>query len=225
MTSKFGVEIEYVGFGGDRTSAAIALDGDGYRVVNEHWNRYITRDYWKLVDEPSVYDGGELISPPLPFTPEGLEHFGGMMSRLREKGASMSRSCGMHVHVDASFLNVLSSRELRSFFEYLIDAYRQNERIFDMFVKSNRRGDSNHYCKSLVGKEMYRLEYDREHKVNYQAYEKHGTIEFRHYHGTLNEVAAKAWITLCVKFLDNVKVGFFRKNNIALPEDSATVAA
>jgi len=225
MTSKFGVEIEYVGFGGDRTSAVAALNGDGYTVVNENWNRYITRDFWKVVSEPSVYRGGELISPPLPYTSDGLEHFGGMMRRLRDNGANMSASCGMHVHVDASFLAGLERTMIRNFFEYLLSAYRQNEHLFDRFVKRNRRGDVNHYCKSLVGRDMYHFDYDREHKLNIQAYSKHGTIEFRHYHGTLNDEAAKAWVILCVTFLTNVRNEYFRKNNLELPQESATVAA
>lgn len=208
MTNKFGVEIECVGWGGDTFEATRRLSRGRYRVMNEGYNSRITSDYWRVVSEFSIRDGVEIVSPPIPFTQEGLDFFGGMINHVRDNGGTMDNRCGMHVHVDANFLRSADRDTRHQFFEYLFAAYQQNENIFDRLVKQHRRGNMNRFCKSLQHRTIQHVFADREHKLNVNSYALHGTIEFRHYHGTLNAEAAKAWVTLCVTFLANVRKAF-----------------
>lgn len=208
MTTKFGVEIECVGWGGSTYLATESLSGGRYTLVNEGYNQRRASDVWRVVQEYSITNGVEIISPPIPFSQEGLDFFGGMIEHIRLNGGSMDYRCGMHVHVDANFLRSATNERRKEFFEYLFMAYQRNEAVFDQFVKPNRRGNANRFCKSLQNKTLEHIYLDREHKLNVNSFSLHGTIEFRHYHGTLNAEAAKAWVTLCVTFLANVRKAF-----------------
>lgn len=209
MTTKFGIEIEYVGpyvhEMGERMTAA------GFECQSESYN-HTTRNYWKVVRDGSVWNGGEIVSPPLPFNADSLARVDACYAALERVGASMDTNCGLHVHVDATFLRAYTPAKRDAFFTFLTAAFQKHESQFDMMVKGHR--NMNHFCKSTLGKTARDLRSDRYHKLNLCSYQAHGTVEFRQYQGTMNAKAVKAWITLCVTFLANCRKAFEQANGI-----------
>lgn len=206
MTRKFGVEIEFYGLGNRVSDVAFSLrEIPGVLVRGESYN-HLTRNYWKVVTDSSVADGAELVSPPLPFDEASLAQVKSVVDRLKALNCSTNSRCGTHVHVDATFLHDYPVQKQEHFFAFLVAAFQAHEDVFDRLVKGHRNTSS--YCQSTKGKTWRRIQDDRMHKLNLQAFTRHGTIEFRQLHGTVNSDVMVAWINLCVTFMHNTRVRF-----------------
>ena len=210
MTTKFGLEIEYIG--PHVSDMGHLMTRAGFECHSESYN-HSTRSYWKVVQDGSVCGGGEIVSPPLPYNPESLGQIDAVYSALSNVGASMDQTCGLHVHVDATWLRAYTSNQRDAFFTFLTAAFQKHEAQFDMMVQNHR--NQNGYCKSTLGKTARDLRSDRYHKLNLCSYTAHGTVEFRQYQGTMNAKAVKAWVTLCVAFVANCRKHFEAANRIA----------
>lgn len=208
MTTKFGIEIEFYGLGNSPQDVAAALTDSGMENVRGERYNHTTRRHWKVVTDRSVYDGCELVSPPLKFNQENLTKVKEVFGYLNANSCYVDSRCGMHVHVDASFVANWSASIQEKFFQFLLKCFQKHEEKFDSFVKNNRRLSNNSYCYSMQGTEYRNVRSDRFRKLNFAAYARHGTIEFRQFQGTMNGDAAVAWITLCVTFLANVRKQF-----------------
>ena len=205
MTDKFGIEIEFYGLGRDTRHVARQLTIPDILIRGESYNHEL-RHHWKVVTDGSVLDGAELVSPPLVFNDASLDEVRKIFAKLKEQECFVRDNCGFHVHVDGTFLRSYSETKRNDFFRFLVAAYQANESVFDRLVKSHR--NTNSYCKSTKDKSWDDLMNDRYHKLNLNSFIRHGTIEFRHFHGTINGDAAIAWITLCVTFMRNVRARF-----------------
>ncbi len=199
--TRFGIEIEVQGVNGPHLAAS-NLTAAGFPV-----NPYENQGGWKAVYDGSIGgQGAEIVSPPLPFNVASLSEVQAAYCALKRIGASVSNDCGLHVHVDATFLRNYTAQKRNAYFAFIVAAYQASEETFLDCVKRHRR--NGRYCAPLRGKSVTTIRNDRYHALNLAAYSKHGTIEFRGMHGTLNEDAALAWVTLCVTFMDNVKARF-----------------
>lgn len=141
---KFGVEIEFLstrkrnaGYV-DTQELARLLTAAGVPTESERYNHQ-TRSYWKIVADSSC--GLELVSPPLSGE-NGLEQVERASEVLTEYGCKIDRTCGLHVHHDASGLTLASATNL---FEF----YRHYEPAIDSLLPASRRGDTCMYAKSL----------------------------------------------------------------------------
>lgn len=203
----FGVEIEAVGL--TPTQAAAALRVAGIEARSEGYNHDVC-GYWKLSTDASVHDdelGGrefECISPPLSGQ-EGLDKVRRVVEVLRNAGARVNSSCGLHVHHNASEFKL---RHLRS----VLALYWKYESAIDELVPLSRRENNNAYCHSLrrnirqgwgedrsivTTRDLARRfdgDYGRYHKINLSSYLRYGTVEFRQHAGTLNGAKITAWI-------------------------------
>ncbi len=206
MTDKFGVEIEFYGLGNRPSAVADILRSHGLENVRGERYNHTTRRHWKVVTDGSVYEGIELVSPPLKFNQTSIEKVKEVFNILNESNCYVNNNCGMHVHVDATFLNGYSIEKQDKFFEFIHKTFQKHESKFDDLVASNRK--NNQFAHSTIGINTYNLRRDRFHKLNLTAFARHGTIEFRQYQGTMNGMAAVAWITLCVTFMKNVRAKF-----------------
>lgn len=176
------------------------------------------QDIWKLTEDGSLYDdddydagGLELVSPPIPFTTSGLEQVKKVFQSLnRSKKNFVNESCGLHVHVDASFAKKYSASKQEAFLKFLCAEYAEKENYFDSLVDESRRKNENEYCRSMKQMSNQKLltSYDRYRKLNVCAFNKHGTIEFRHHHGTLSSREALKWIKICVNFMEQARKDF-----------------
>ena len=140
MTSrKFGVEIEIVGISQQRAAKVLRLVG--INVNRESYN-HTTRNAWKIVSDASVRNGFEVVSPPLSGE-AGIEEVSRVVTALDDAGASINRTCGLHVHFDAAGLDAAAIKNI-------ILRYAKYEREIDGFMPPSRRGNNNTYCKSIV---------------------------------------------------------------------------
>lgn len=200
----FGVEMEFFLKQGTRMEAVRkvirAVQNKGVDVVWENYTHRTTR-HWKLVYDASVaYEGLEIVSPILKGR-EGLAELKKVTEALDEVGAKINRSCGLHIHHDASDFTLKS-------FKNIYGMYARFEDTIDSMLAPSRRRSNNRMCKSprtnleqlkqassvddIVG-QIYR---DRYIKLNCQSFRRHGTIEFRQHQGTTNYEKLEAWIVL-----------------------------
>ena len=115
MPRRFGIEIEHRN-SMSHTGLAIELQNGGVVVDESATGRYSSRGYngWQVKHDGSIratmshpYQV-ELVSPPLPFNESGRESVKRAIAIIKETG-KVNRSCGFHVHVEASDLNPRNS--------------------------------------------------------------------------------------------------------------------
>ena len=145
-----------------------------------------------------------------------------MLERLRRLGIATNRTCGFHVHIDATSMPLSSLRRISQCFVAL-------ENAFDLLVASNHRStDQNEFCRSnriafgrLSNKqrweriqsadskgalvELLNPDNNRYRKLNLTNVTnpaRRSTIEFR-LHGVVEELReAEAWVRLLLRFCD-----------------------
>jgi biotin operon repressor len=198
---KFGIEIEAVGM----TCSAVShlLNENGIDCVSEGYTHRVMRT-WKVVHDISVFNGFEVVSPPLSGS-EGIEEVRKVIELLNEAGCDVNRSCGVHVHIDC---NDITAQHIANIF----NRYKTYETQIDATMPQSRRGTNNQYCKSLqshraVGTCATPLATaaqmgDRYHKVNLTSFAKYGTIEFRQHSGSLNRAKVSNWIKFLLQFVE-----------------------
>ena len=204
MERKFGIELEIVGI--TRDKALRALRAVGIEVASEDYNHH-TRNHWKLVSDASVQGGFEVVSPVL-FGEEGLEQATTVAQALDDAGATANRSCGFHVHFDASHLSVEDIKTI-------VHRYADHETEIDAFMPRSRRANHNQYCAPLASflnrpsfdqattiERLAQVQGGRYFKVNLQSYQRHGTVEFRQHSGTVNATKVANWVRFLSEFID-----------------------
>lgn len=212
FTHKFGIEIEAYNCSMNRL--ACELREAGIHVTVESYN-HTTRDHWKLVTDGSLQgnDTFELVSPIL-VGEAGLKELEKVCWVLDLCDVKVNDSCGLHVHLDAADFNINTWRNLALTYKHL-------ENLIDAFMPGTRRNNS--FCKSLkhVSDERIKLagtidalrsvfDRDRYHKVNFEAYARHKTVEFRQHSGTTNFTKMENW----VRFLNGL-ITFAKQDNLS----------
>ena len=218
----FGIEIEGLS-PVSRERLAQILQRAGVQCHYEGYN-HRTRSHWKIVTDGSIIEqngeyGFELVSPPLRGA-HGLEEIKKVCKALNEAGCKVNRSCGLHVHHDASDYDVEA-------FKNLYAIYIRYEAAIDELVSESRRGQRNAYCHSLGGEiglarirsvqQMDQLLYEvypsRYMKLNCQSYVVHGTIEFRQHQGTMDGEKIANWVVLTQMMVERAVAGKIRMKN------------
>jgi Putative amidoligase enzyme len=207
-TRKFGIEIEAIfprNHNGSSIAAAIVAGG-----VPCHFAGYThaRSTDWKVVTDGSLVGNGfEVVSPPLTGD-AGQEQVTKVCAVLNQIGANVNRSCGLHVHVDAGSMSAAALRRLAVI-------YIENENIIDSLMPMSRRAANNRWCGSLRNTNMVRLAQarnaqevayainhgDRYVKLNYTAFLRHGTVEFRHHSGTVDADKINKWLQACLRLV------------------------
>ncbi len=171
----FGVEIEVFNISQSRAAEVITAAGIDCRY--EEYN-HTTRTWWKTVPDGSLpSNSAEVVSPPLPFNKESLEQVAKVIKVLKDNGARVNNSCGLHVHVDARNID-----RYQDFAYALYQRYRINEPMIDKFIAQHRRGSSSpSYARNLeynpTSYNGIMMNVSRGSKLNLHSYEVHGTIE------------------------------------------------
>lgn len=203
MERKFGIELEIVGI--SKEAAIKALKAVQIKVNAETYN-HTTKNYWKIVPDGSVTNGFEVVSPILK-AEAGIEEAEIVARALEDAGAYANRTCGFHVHFDASDLGMEHIKKI-------VRRYAAHEAEIDAFMPKSRRGNTNHYCQSLSGmlghafdsatttQALVSSQPSRYYKVNLKSYQRQGTIEFRQHSGTVNAMKICTWIRFLAEFID-----------------------
>lgn len=219
---RFGVEIEMYpenGQGMKVTPSYVAglLVSAGINAMSIFYNHDDSDTIWKVTTDSScshdtdyVYKGIEVVSPRLSGD-QGIADLKKVCEVLHSAGMKIKKSCGLHVHVDA---NDLSRKSIAS----VTATYARYEKFFDAIQPESRR--HNGMCKSIAAKVLTNDDYsarqfainpfqrfvgDRYHKVNLEAYSRHGTIEFRQHSGTVESGKIVPWVYFLINFVEVTK--------------------
>jgi hypothetical protein len=125
----------------------------------------------------------------------------------------------MHVHVGARNENL-------DFFKNLVKLYARFEEALDSIMPPSRRGNEAYYARTLKRTTQAAIDaansvnqlsravwqssgasQPRYHKVNLEAFAKHGTVEFRQHSGTVEAGRATNWIYTCLQLVASAKEG------------------
>ena len=203
----FGIEIECIGL--DTYRAARALTDNGYACANNGYTHDVMRT-WKVVTDGSLSSRSgscEVVSPPLRGN-DGLNEIRSVMKVLRDAGARVNVSCGMHIHIGVDSLTQEQQANL-------IKAHQRFQPAWDALL-TERRVDNQRWAKRRTIDNADRLatmwatssdvrtisrQTDRYHALNINSFYKYGTFEFRLHHGSLNGKNATAWIALHLAFI------------------------
>ena len=102
--------------------------------------------------------------------------------RLRDAGAEVNRSCGLHVHIDCRDISATAANTRAKRLREALPWLRR-------MVPSSRL--SNNYCNGSRGRYM---------PINTESYHKHSTVEVRLHSGTLDADKIRNWIEV-VRFI------------------------
>lgn len=235
---KFGVEIEMTGITRKKAAQVIGeILGSCPSAPTD--NCYHTREIkdqtarvWKIMRDASINPVRndetnedtdeykvEFVTPPLNY--EDIDLLQNIVRKLRENGAKVNNSCGIHIHIDGTNHTPNSLQRLINFM------IARQDLIYDA-LEIQGRGDR--WCKKLNGnllKEMKsckhltkndteRIWYSpandgyidgidhqhynqtRYHGVNLHSYFSKNTVEFRLFNSTLHAGKIKAYIQFCL---------------------------
>jgi hypothetical protein len=213
-TRTYGIEIECIGLSPQQAAAVVTRAG--IRCNSESYN-HNTRPQWKVVTDGSLsggYNGACEVVSPILHGEDGLRQIQVVMDALSAAGATVDRSCGMHVHVGASDVQ---GRELANILAF----YAKFESGIDLLVAPSRRANNADYAGSLVDgvdvnkairsfkgakssrQSILYAHSERGSKVNVNSLFRHGTVEFRQHQGTLNPQKAAIWIQLVLAIVEH----------------------
>lgn len=241
----FGVEIEFILNGPTRSELArrlnLALQAEfpNQAVVSEDYNHQV-RNHWKIVTDASVYGGAELVSPPLPATPESFRQIEIITEAMRDNGCTVDRQCGLHVHQDANDLTVRQVGHifgLYASFQTLISSSlapsrrgRNQYAPAENFNSMNDNYGNRATAKTWRGAKTRKLaktdvrqiaqktrKHTRYSAVNIEPLATYGTIEFRQHQGTLNANKIISWVLVTQAMIER-----FVQHNLTWVEPKRT---
>jgi len=220
-TDTFAVEIEAIlPRGTSRYQLAQMIQAEGVMCQEESLN-HTARTFWKLVTDGSLLTRGmgydrvvEAVAPVLRGE-AGLTSIHKVCSVMNRIGSTITKECGLHVHVGASHRDVNFFRNIMTLTWHFADA-------IDSFMSPSRRRGISHWCQPhRVNLPAMRLATNlsevasatgilnfattnvrgsyRYRAVNLLAFRQHSTIEFRQHQGTTDARKTEMWVRTCLK--------------------------
>lgn len=142
------------------------------------------------ISPPYATPTAEFRSPPF-FGDCGLTQMYKDINFIRRAGWSgVNKSCGVHVHIDASGLDEEDHRAIHRF------ARAFEDQVFELVAPSRRE---NRYCRRLGSRLDLR---DRYRWVNFCALREFGTIECRLMQGSVSPIRILMWVRLMLRFME-----------------------
>lgn len=207
LARTFGVEIECI-YAGGTYPVQDALNAAGYTD-------------WRVKYDGSLSSGGvEVVSPVL--TGEaGIDAIRGVTRVLREMGATVNRTCGLHAHHGIRDLTVDDVKRAAK-------VWATNQGLIDGLVSPSRRDGANTYCARLSSYDLAEINrsaslrdierglrnISRYKTFNLLSYGRFGTVEIRQHQGTLDAEKIISWVRFGQALLDGtVTAGAAVENN------------
>ena len=211
----FGCEIEYVNMSRQTVAVAVAnaLGVSHIHVVPYHGNVCevchmgigATYGQWKVERDGSVSTGGEVVSPILSGV-DGMEQIKKVAQAVKLAGGSISRSCGLHIHVGVKDLSPQARVNLLTRWYATFPSVKK-------FVSKNRW--TSPYCSTptaselggwkteiLAGRDPDKTRAIRTRSMNITNFPKTGTYEIRLHQGSLNPKKITTWIKFLLAFVE-----------------------
>lgn len=237
----FGVEVEMTGITRGQAAHALAdYFGTEAQYTGGTYGTWTVKDprrrTWKLVSDSSILAEKKTVSDyeVIPDDDEGWDYWVEMVTpkltydelpvlqecvrRVRQAGAKVNSSCGIHIHVDAANHNRQSLKNLIGIMfskeDILFKALQVNGERAKRWCKKVRepmlrqaRGLSADETKDLT--ELERIWYEgnvehnhynptRYHALNLHSVFYRGTVEFRCFNSTLHAGKVAAYVNLCL---------------------------
>lgn len=230
----FGIEIEMTGITRRRAAEVIAeYFGTTPRYEGTYYDASQVPDRrgrkWKVMSDGSIdcqrrdgrrkvfADGSysvELVSPICQYG--DIETVQELVRKLRDAGAFVNKSCGIHIHINASpfdaphlrnLVNIVAAKEDMIYRALRVDRGREQEycrKIEPRFLEAVNRQ------KPATREQFKRLWYNgsdgsrthyhssRYHCLNLHSVFQKGTVEFRAFNGELHAGKIKAYIQFCL---------------------------
>jgi len=215
----FGIEIEMINMTPDR--AAAVLQAAGINAHREGYN-HTTRPYWKVVTDGSLRDNNmsnmntcEVVSPILQGN-EGLADTEKVCNALKAAGATVNKTCGLHVHIGASDLTVEVMKNVFTRYAVLendIHTFLPKSRVDNLYARRCSLALTPEFKSATtlerairaVGNAYGDQMYNRYSSVNLAAYLRHTTVEFRQHSGTVEFEKIKNWVEFTMSFVEASK--------------------
>ena len=234
QSQDFGIEIEMTGLTRSRAAGVIAEHfGTTKEYEGSFYDTYFARDTtgrkWKVMSDGSLdcqrKEGRRKVSADRNYSVEvvspicqygDIETVQELIRRLREAGAFVNSSCGIHIHINTAPFDAPHLRNL-------VNIMAAKE---DMIYKALKvsRGRESHYCRKIDpaflerlnrqkpatldrlkslwynGRDGSREHYhdSRYHCLNLHSVFQKGTVEFRAFNGELQAGKIKAYIQFCL---------------------------
>lgn len=229
---RFGVEIEMTGIRRVDAAHVIAnyfgteVKGPFGLTYKERRIKGRSNRVWKVMRDSSVKPEPamdeykvEVVTPPLKY--DDMEDLQNIIRKLREAGAKVNASCGIHVHIDGSnhtpksllyLINFMTCRQdliyesleigeranrwCKKLNDKILKALKSHDELTFDKVKEIWYSDANDGYRGRASDEHYNE--TRYHGVNLHAFFTKGTVEFRLFNSTLHAGKVKAYIQLCL---------------------------
>ena len=202
---RFGVEIEFfLPYSTNLTDIVTKLNAAGVSTYSAGYTHEVT-NRWKIVTDGSLYNSGnrngsgyELVSPPMRGE-AGLAQIDKALKVLTEAGCFINKSCGLHVHHEATDLSLDALKKTAVYYteaKNVINKFFSKSRVNNQYARnySSYELDDLNAKSSLSSFKDFARYINRYRTVNFNSYAKYGTIEFRQHHGTLNAKKVRAWV-------------------------------
>ncbi len=233
-TQTIGVEIEMTGLTREMAAEAVAkYFGTAAENTNDAYKSYVVKDntgrIWRFMSDGSIHaqrihdgkkvdaDGKYRVEMATPILNYGdIETLQDVVRAVRNAGAFVNRSCGLHVHIGAKDFN---ARQLRNLLNYV--ASREEIFYAALNVYENRKEYCGRADKRIVRevnknkpatleqfKEIWYNKYtnracdhydeSRYTVLNLHSFFSRGTIEFRIFNSTLQADEVTAYVQFCL---------------------------
>ena len=221
----FGVEFEIIN--ASCNDAERIMTSAGFNLYNNGYNHDVM-PVWKVVTDASLSSrtsNCEVVSPVLQGS-DGLSEIRTVAKVLRDAGASVNSSCGMHIHIGIDGLIDIQQQA------HVIVAHQQWSCAFDALLVESRINAS--WAKKIDRDSAFEIAGEwaqstnlragnsdlthnryRYRALNLAAFAKYGTFEFRSHQGSLNGLNATAWIAFHTAFIKAAHLFSDEMNNAA----------
>ena len=208
----FGTTAYYEGTSYD-THAVLDQQGRQWKFMSDSSIMAQRKEGERIVEASAAYKT-EMVSPICRY--EDIVPIQELVRKLRAEGAIANKSCGIHVHIDASpfdartlrnITNIMASKEDLIYKALQVSVARQNrwcqpveERFLDELNKKKPKTMSEVSRIWYNGPSHRREHYhpSRYHCLNLHSVFQKGTVEFRLFNGTTHAGKIKAYIQFCL---------------------------
>lgn len=185
----FGVEIEC--YNANRQALITAAAAAGLEILSESYN-HDDAGHYKIVSDSSLNgnETNEVVSSPA----NDFADLKKVCTALKQIGAKVNKSCGLHVHIDAAGLSPAHIARIVNNYVALYPLIAKGlapSRLDNSFCRLNRPFVASRIA-DFEERDIYSS--DRYRAVNLCALRRHGTIEFRQHQGSLNFTKIKNWV-------------------------------
>lgn len=236
---RYGLEVEIIVEKGRRdgySEAWVAQQLSSLGIPSRFvgYSHETSESHWKVVTDASLEGDQddlciEIVSPILQGE-AGMDRFRSMLQALRRLGIATNKTCGFHIHVDATQEEAIGSIGTLKGRKILAHAFCCLEGAFDALIAraanaQSRRANRNRFCQSNVlnfgersrqqiwdcidaSINVYELvtqvspaKYYKLNMFNLILPNRANTVEFRQHGGVEDAVAAEAWVRLVLAWV------------------------